>query len=773
MRHSRFGLFFLVVWMFCGLFQARAEEHTLLLTMDASTTNHHHPAYPTDPDFVAELGTDCNFAWSYLKADSPDGCTAYLTSSTYLTSTPKNWSLTQDQGMAIMYAPFEQFIPAGATIISAKLGILARNNWYMGARDSLVVTNLTDATDVVWWYSKGVGDNPNQAHASWDHAIQGWQDSSNPALLESRGYPENSVGTWPWCEPDFRLWDLGRSQMSRFRGDECDGNGYNDADCGWAAFQNGHDIEIEMRRLVQAVVNGEDNKGIALVTMSGGTSPSAAFYHWDTSAEGGNLGGTPSDYKPFWVITYSDQEYQSYLPDGSEGAMVFTTDDGIQPANFEFAQAYINAGLPALFGLNIAEIQVGATSHHLTFDDLVSLRAQGVEIGSHSRWHASDPNSNRDGLTVYDPNDYGIISEYYPGMPPSELTEAATGWDSLLVDTDPIWLYEGLEQAAGQSYLDDPYVSKGFALPQQDFDMPAVRALLYHGYRYFRCGIAGLLFTNLEEHAYIRRYTLPWSEGLYVPADTFQVYCPTNGEPINVMGLPLTLELNELDQNATYDEASIKTWARHRMEVLMAQDLAGGILSIYTHDIPEGGTGWYVAGCLRPQWLTWILEEYQAMGNVWICRPRDLNDWIRATRTPIDTPSCWLLHDTWRWTAEDEVLYCGGGVPSIVGVIADPPHGSENETPSPAMLGKNYPNPFNPRTTVTIDLPRGGEVSLCVLDLRGRCVRVLFNQTLEAGRHQAVWDGLNDRGEPAPSGTYLFRVSTGSGSDTEKIALVR
>jgi len=740
--------------------------------MEDATSHHHHPAYPAAPDVVAEMGTDCDFAWAYLRADSRDGCATYFTSSTAFCACPKDWTLAPNQAMTLTYVPFEQYIPANSTILSAKLCVIAKNSWYMGARDSLIVTSLCDDSIQDWWTSKGVGANPNQAHASWNHPVQGLDDCTDISLLQSRGYPECSSGTWQWNNLDFHLWDLGRSQLSRFRGDECDGNGYCDEDCGWAAFQNGHDIEIEMRRLVQAIVNGEENRGQVLLNLDEGTSPLSYYYHWDTSGEGGNLGGAPTDYAPFWVITYTDTPYSSYLPDNHEGAMVFTTDDGIRNANLAYVQAYDDAGLPPLFGLYLAEVHVADNENRFTFADLADLRCQGVEIGSHSRWHAGDPDQPRDGLTVYDPNDYGIVSEYWRGMPASELSLNATGWDSLLVDTDPIWLYEGLEQATGHSYVDDPYVGKGLAFPCQQFDMPVIRALLYHDYKYFRCGIANTFYSNSEEQAYLRRFTLPWMEKMYSPADSVRVYCPTNNEPFNAMGLPLTLELVTLEERVNHDESSVKEWARHRMEVLMAQDLAGGILSIYSHDMPDGGTGWYIAN-LDPQWLTWILEEYLSMENVWICRPRDLNDWIRNTTVPLNTPSEWLVNDSWRWTAEDQVLVAGGGVPTLVGIEpAEPPYDSAT-LPASHCLGRNYPNPFNPRTSVTVDLPCPGHARLSILDIRGRCIRVLRDGFMCAGRHHVTWDGTDNNGVPQPSGTYLLRMWSSAGEDMEKMVLVR
>jgi hypothetical protein len=742
----------------------------VLFTMDAATTAHHHPGYADAADQVVELGTDCDFAWAYLRADAPDAVGTYFTASTAVTPTPKDWTLAPSQGLTIAYVPFEEYIPAGATIVSARLGLVARNSWYVGDRDSLLVTSLETADVPAWWQSRGVGANPNRAHASWEHCIQGYAGSPHAQILMQLGYPASHVGSWPWMEEPFHLWDLGRSQMSRFRGDECDGHGYHDPDCGWASFLNGHDLEVEMRRVVQAMVNGGPNRGLVLANLCEGGGALQSFYHWDTDASGGTLGGQPRDYKPFWVVTYDDRAFEPYLPGGAEGAMVFTTDDGVANANRCFVQAYADAGLPPLFGLYLAEVHVGEWAGGLTFAGLAALRALGVEIGPHSRWHRNDPDCSRDGLTVHDPHDFGQVVEYWPGMPADALTPCASGWDSLLVDADPVWLYQGLEAATGVCYRDDPYVAKGMALPHQDFDLPVVRALHQHGYRYFRCGTATSAVTNAAEQAYRRRYILPTEERLYLPADTIRAYCPTNPEPMSAAGLPITVQLNELDQAADYLEAEIKTWARHRMEVLMAQDLAGGILSIYTHDVADG-TGYYASGCIRPQWLTWILEEYLAMGSVWICRPRDLNDWIRQTRMPIDTPDTWQVHDLWRWSAADGALVAGGGVPVMVGVSAGDDVASR--LPTAVRFGTAHPNPFNPQTRVVFDLPRGGPARLTVHDVQGRLLRTLCSGQRDAGRHSVTWDGRDDRGRSLASGVYVVRVASAFGADAVKVTLVR
>ncbi len=89
------------------------------------------------------------------------------------------------------------------------------------------------------------------------------------------------------------------------------------------------------------------------------------------------------------------------------------------------------------------------------------------------------------------------------------------------------------------------------------------------------------------------------------------------------------------------------------------------------------------------------------------------------------------------------------------------------DTPTAAQtqLMPNVPNPFNPSTMITFELPAGSsgstEVSLRVYDLKGRLVRVLMEETVAADRHSVAWDGRSDRGSAAPSGMYIYRLVAG------------
>lgn len=91
-------------------------------------------------------------------------------------------------------------------------------------------------------------------------------------------------------------------------------------------------------------------------------------------------------------------------------------------------------------------------------------------------------------------------------------------------------------------------------------------------------------------------------------------------------------------------------------------------------------------------------------------------------------------------------------------------------------LGQNFPNPFNPQTTISFDLPGGddGEVMparLVIFDIRGRLVKNLFEGELKAGHYQFSWDGRDDSGTPLPSGVYFCRLDSGNWSSARKMVL--
>lgn len=85
-----------------------------------------------------------------------------------------------------------------------------------------------------------------------------------------------------------------------------------------------------------------------------------------------------------------------------------------------------------------------------------------------------------------------------------------------------------------------------------------------------------------------------------------------------------------------------------------------------------------------------------------------------------------------------------------------------------------YPNPFNPKTTISFALPAAASTTVQVLDATGRRVRTLLDgAALEAGRQQLAWDGRDDAGHASSTGVYFVQVRAGAARAHEKLVLVK
>ncbi len=107
-------------------------------------------------------------------------------------------------------------------------------------------------------------------------------------------------------------------------------------------------------------------------------------------------------------------------------------------------------------------------------------------------------------------------------------------------------------------------------------------------------------------------------------------------------------------------------------------------------------------------------------------------------------------------TTENTLDYTVSSVEPVAGV------------PSGFVLERNYPNPFNPTTTIRFAVPKAAQVSLRIYDALGREVETLTNGLMEAGMYQATW---NARG--MASGLYFCRMQSGAFVQTQKLLLTK
>jgi len=160
--------------------------------------------------------------------------------------------------------------------------------------------------------------------------------------------------------------------------------------------------------------------------------------------------------------------------------------------------------------------------------------------------------------------------------------------------------------------------------------------------------------------------------------------------------------------------------------------------------------------------LTWVTATPVA-GSINGGDSSDLELAFDTTSMASDTYTAFVVITHNGSTAQDVIeltlTVSGGGTALVV--------------PTSYELKNNYPNPFNPSTTIEFALPQPGNVSLVVYDIAGRVVNTLVSGNMEAANHSVVWDGRDTGGRQVSSGVYYYRLISDSFKDTRKMMLVK
>ena len=110
-------------------------------------------------------------------------------------------------------------------------------------------------------------------------------------------------------------------------------------------------------------------------------------------------------------------------------------------------------------------------------------------------------------------------------------------------------------------------------------------------------------------------------------------------------------------------------------------------------------------------------------------------------------------------------VFLNQGVPTVTAIAAE-----TAATPSAFALGANYPNPFNPATTIPFAVPaEAGDVDLTIYNVLGQPVRQVWNGPLAAGEHRLAWDGRDGQGQPVAAGVYVVRLHQGDQTRIRKM----
>ncbi|MCK4505055.1 MAG: T9SS type A sorting domain-containing protein [Candidatus Aegiribacteria sp.] len=117
-----------------------------------------------------------------------------------------------------------------------------------------------------------------------------------------------------------------------------------------------------------------------------------------------------------------------------------------------------------------------------------------------------------------------------------------------------------------------------------------------------------------------------------------------------------------------------------------------------------------------------------------------------------------------------EVWYCTNS--GFVGISSDNASCAGNN-PSSFSL-QNHPNPFNPTTTISYQLPVNADVTLSIYNILGQKLLTLVNENKPSGYHSVLWNGTDENNQPVPSGVYFYQLTAGSDlSETERMMILR
>jgi hypothetical protein len=112
----------------------------------------------------------------------------------------------------------------------------------------------------------------------------------------------------------------------------------------------------------------------------------------------------------------------------------------------------------------------------------------------------------------------------------------------------------------------------------------------------------------------------------------------------------------------------------------------------------------------------------------------------------------------------------------IVGEMNKGEEGSEVKesfVPKDFSLSQNLPNPFNPQTEISYDLPNACHVKLSIYNLLGQKIKTVVDEYQTTGQKTVHWDGRDDRGNEVASGIYFYRIQAGDFTDAKKMMLMK
>ncbi|MBN1293533.1 MAG: T9SS type A sorting domain-containing protein [Candidatus Latescibacteria bacterium] len=239
---------------------------------------------------------------------------------------------------------------------------------------------------------------------------------------------------------------------------------------------------------------------------------------------------------------------------------------------------------------------------------------------------------------------------------------------------------------------------------------------------------------------------------------------------------------------------SIVSYYEDREDVWMSHESN----SIYSTDIAidDAGTIW----CSRQNFLSeWdIYKGWVDRAELNYGRMVEIDETGRIWASGLGTTG-YLEDDEWHLipelaqTASDKLAFDGVGrytlnafnldtdsdpverkqFTGIYEYVPDTVNIESSTKPEPFITAMNYPNPFNPSTTINFTLPSEDYVTVAVYNVNGQKVSTLLSEKMQAGNNNVTWDSLTDSGVRSASGIYFYRIEAGNYIKSGKMLLIR
>ncbi len=206
--------------------------------------------------------------------------------------------------------------------------------------------------------------------------------------------------------------------------------------------------------------------------------------------------------------------------------------------------------------------------------------------------------------------------------------------------------------------------------------------------------------------------------------------------------------------------------------------LAGNATSHIKLDYPAGGETFVAGEKIEIQWQILIPHGEHTDWDLFFS-PDGGDNWeiIQLDMPKSQFNYLWTVPHTVTEQAQIRILQDGIGYNGISGEFSIREITSSvqarDEYPKIFALYSNYPNPFNPATTIEFSLTEARFVTLVVYDITSQKVMELVSGEKISGHHSVIWNGTDEFGHNVSSGIYFYRLQTGDFTKTKAMTLVR